>query len=84
MGLQVAHLRVTFIIEGMGWGKMCHISFSKLSMYIAVILCGDYSRTLHTFNGNFVSHFFDLSRGKWFLPKIKIVCYLTVRGVSNF
>lgn len=51
---------------------------------MTVILCGDCSRTLHHFVGDFVSHFSCLTRGGLFLPKIEIVCHFTVRSASYF
>lgn len=39
---------------------------------------------LRNFVDNFVSRFFHLTGGDWFWPKIEIVCYFTVGGVSYF
>lgn len=53
-------------------------------MCMTFILYSDYRKTLHDFVGNFVFHFFHLTKGECFFPNVEIVCYFTVRGVSCF
>lgn len=63
---------------------MLHFFLKTTDVSMTVILCGDCSRTLHHFVGDFVSHFSRLTRGGLFLPKIEIVCHFTVRSASCF
>lgn len=48
------------------------------------ILYSDYGRTLHDFVGDFVFHFFHLTKGEYFFLNIEIVCYFTLEVSAVF